>query len=176
MTSNKQVQVDYIVSCLEKGETRGRILAKFLKKWQITVRTFDRLLKFGKDEHQAALLKIKARKEKLDLQNALNERQLQIIDVNERKQILSKIIRGDMPLKKPMVVAGKLRYPKIVPDWDNRRSAIAELNKMEGDYAPDKVANVTPDGQPVQTTPLLSDDQFIKLINAINNKTGTGQG
>lgn len=51
----------------------------------------------------------------------------QIASVNERKIILSRIIRGESVT------------PRKRPTYFDRHKAIAELNKMEGDYAPSKV-------------------------------------
>lgn len=55
--------------------------------------------------------------------------------VEERKEVLSQIARGEIPLKKPMVCDGDIVEVPVVPDWMDRRNAIAELNKMDGSYA-----------------------------------------
>lgn len=154
--SSNQVIIDFIVLCLEKGEQRNSILAKVGKKWQTSARTFDRLLKTASEQHKATQDSIKKAKAAIDIQNGIIQRKGQIADVNERKAILSKIIRG------------QLKINKKVSDFSERRYAIAELNKMEGDYAPDKVANVTADGQDVAPVQLLSDNQFAQLLKTIN--------
>lgn len=59
-------------------------------------------------------------------------------DIAERKRVLTQIVRGEIPLKKAMVVNGAIELIEVVPDWMDRRNAIAELNKMDGDYAPIK--------------------------------------
>lgn len=64
-----------------------------------------------------------------------------IADANERMVILTKIMRGEIPLVKPMVCDGVIEEISIVPDWSDRRAAIAELNKMDGSYAPTKQEN-----------------------------------
>ena len=61
-----------------------------------------------------------------------------IATATERMQILTKIMRGEIPLIKPMVVDKQLVDIEVVPDYSDRRAAIAELNKMAGDYAPAK--------------------------------------
>ena len=38
--SDKQEKVDFIVLQLEKGESRGKTLSKFVKKWQTSTRTY----------------------------------------------------------------------------------------------------------------------------------------
>lgn len=64
--------------------------------------------------------------------------EMQIMTVAERMEVLSKIARGEIPLKKPMVCDGLIHEIDVVPDWMDRKNAIAELNKMDGSYAPAK--------------------------------------
>ena len=134
----KQTIIDFIVSCLKKADERKVILSKVAKKWQINVRTIDRLLRIAKEQHLEAQELIRKELAELDKQNAIEERKAQIADVLERKEILTKILRGEIPLIRPMVCDGEIVSVPIVPDWSDRKNAIAELNKMEGDYAPTK--------------------------------------
>lgn len=68
----------------------------------------------------------------------------EVMGVAERMSILSKIARGEIPLKKPMVCDGVIEEIEVVPDWMDRKNAIAELNKMDGSYQPTKIdATVT---------------------------------
>ena len=62
----------------------------------------------------------------------------QVATVAERMQILTQIARGEIPLYKPMVCDGVIENVPVVPDWMDRKNAIAELNKMDGSYAPTK--------------------------------------
>lgn len=174
-SASKTIIIDFIVSCLEKGEQRATILAKVVKKWQISSRTFDRLLQTASQQHTATQASIKKAKAAIDILNGVEERTRQIADVTERKEILTKIVRGQIPLSKPMVVKGKLKMVKTVPDWMDRKAAIAELNKMDGSYAPDKVANTDTEGNDILSSPILTDNQFDKLIQTIH-EASTSQG
>jgi phage terminase small subunit len=49
-----------------------------------------------------------------------------------------------------------------------RAKGLDGLARMNGYFAPDKIANTTTDGQDVQQAPLLSDKQFELLISTIN--------
>lgn len=71
---------------------------------------------------------------------------IEIASVAERKGILTKIARGEIPLTKPMVCNGKIELVDVVPDYMDRKNAIAELNKMDGDYAPSKL-DITSEGE-----------------------------
>lgn len=162
--ANKQVIIDYIVSCLEKGEQRGDILVKAGKKWGISKSAFDRWLKIAKDQHKGTQEAIKKAKATIDIENGIKERYRQIADVGERKEILTKIVRGQIPLTKPMIVKGRIRHIKTVPDWADRRAAIAELNKMDGSYAPDKIANTDTEGNDVKP---YTSEQVCDIIKAL---------
>lgn len=86
-----------------------------------------------------------------ELQNLLKQKQGERIDAIvedttgdtimkavERMQILTQIARGEIPLQKAMVVDKMVEYIEVVPDWMDRKNAIAELNKMDGSYAAEK--------------------------------------
>lgn len=65
-----------------------------------------------------------------------NTTDLFIMSVSERMNILSKIANGEIPLQKAIVVDKNIEYIEVVPDWMDRKNAIAELNKMDGSYTP----------------------------------------
>lgn len=62
----------------------------------------------------------------------------EVMGTAERMIVLSKIARGEIPLKKPIVCDGTIEEIEVVPDWMDRKNAIAELNKMDGSYSADK--------------------------------------
>lgn len=146
---NKQIIINAIVSEIEKGQSFDTCLKLSGTKWNLTRSTFIRRWKIANQQHTEAQQLIKAAKTEVDIQNGIKEREGQIADVVERKEILSKIARGEIPLTKPMVVDGMVELVPVVPDWMDRKNAIAELNKMEGDYAPTKIAQTTKDGDDI---------------------------
>lgn len=173
---NKQVQIDFIIACLKLGQDRGKILTKVVKKWQMSDRSFDRLLKQAKSEYSALQRKLKKAKDQLDLDNGIKQHKKLIADANERKEILTKILRGQIPLGKPMVVDGVIQTVVVVPDWMDRKNAIAELNKMEGEY-PEIALRIKGDkDNPLLPPPLMTEDQFQQLLkSARESKTSSGK-
>jgi hypothetical protein len=169
--ANKAVIIDAIVKQIEKGKGFGTVLKLIGTKWNLSRTTYSRYWKSANEQHTVAQQILKEAKAALDLQNALNERQSQIADVMERKEILTKIARGQIPLRKAMVVDGTIEYIDIIPDWMDRKAAIAELNKMEGDYAPTKVAQTDSKGNDVAKSdlPQLSSEQILNLIDKRSN-------
>jgi len=135
---NKQVVLDSIIKDIEQGVPRRNILATVGGKWRIAPRTFDRYWKTANEQHAAKQQIIKKEIEKVDKAEAVMARKRQIADANERKEVLTKIMRGQIKLKKPMAIGSKLKMITVTPDWMDRKNAIAELNKMEGDYAATK--------------------------------------
>jgi len=127
--ADKQVIINFIIGCLRKGESRAAILGKVGKKWETSRTTFDRLLKTAKEEQNQTQQVIKKAKAALDIEIELQSHAELIADVHERKQTLTKIMRGQIQLTKPMVVNGILELVPVVPDWGERRSAISELNR-----------------------------------------------
>ena len=70
--------------------------------------------------------------------------QMNIMGKAERMELLTKMAKGQLKIKTPVVIAGKIMEYPAEPTASDRRAAIAELNKMSGDYAPAKsVVTVT---------------------------------
>jgi hypothetical protein len=64
--------------------------------------------------------------------------EMNILSTAERMEMLSKIAKGEVKIKKPFVIAGKIMEYPSEPDHNDRTKAIAELNKMDGSYAATK--------------------------------------
>lgn len=76
--------------------------------------------------------------------------QKDIMSKVERLEYLTKIAKGEVKIKKPFVIAGKIMEYPSEPDHSDRMKAISELNKMEGDYSPIKTEIKT-------TSPIIID-------------------
>lgn len=165
--ASKQVQIDFIISCLENGEQRGGILIKAGKKWGISKSSFDRLLKIAKDQHAEKQQAIKEKLMAIDTAAAIESRKKAIMTSDERKELLTKIANGQLKIKKLFVVNGKIKEHLSEPDHTDRKNAVAELNKMDGSYAPAKLAQTNAAGDDI--TPPLNDSQVDKLLKAIKS-------
>jgi hypothetical protein len=71
-----------------------------------------------------------------------------ILSTAERMEMLSKIANGEIKIKKPFVIAGKIMEYPSEPDHNDRTKAIAELNKMDGSYAATKQETIVTDNRP----------------------------
>ena len=134
MDASHKQQVDFILDCLRKGEKRKEILAKLTKKWQsVPVRTFDRRLKVATDLYDAERKRIEAKVERKIAKEA-EARKIEVMSVLERQHVLTQIATGKLVLSKPKVVDKQVQFIECVPDYNDSKAAIAELNKMDGSY------------------------------------------
>ena len=65
--------------------------------------------------------------------------QMNIMTSVERMEFLTKMAKGEVKVKQPFVIGGKIMEYPSEPTFAERRAAIAELNKMDGSYAPTKL-------------------------------------
>ena len=117
MQENKETYISFILAELEKGTERGKVLAKAGKKWQISVRSFDRLWKVAKERH-------------IDTQKAAQTAMAnQSIDAAVKRQggaIMSK--------ERRMQIATAIAED-LAEQTSDRLKAMDYLSKIEGDYA-----------------------------------------
>lgn len=171
---SKQIIIDVIIKGIEQGKDRGNLLATIGKNRQLSQRTFDRHWKTAQEQHTARQQAIKNRLADIDTAAAIDARKKAIMTADERKELLTKIASGQLKVKRPFVVLGKImEYPEE-PALADRLKALAELNKMEGDYAPTKVAQTTASGEDIdRALNRLSPDEllFLSQIDAKANAT-----
>ncbi|MDR2652872.1 MAG: hypothetical protein LBC68_11280 [Prevotellaceae bacterium] len=124
--------------------TRVDILAKFGKVWQTSDRTIDRIIKEAKkcievrqNLREKAKNEVLVRSAKEMAENAEKTR-------NELVGILLEIARGQK--------VRKIQDEIIIPTESDRIRAIAELNKMSGNYAPVLTAETDSKGNDIINT------------------------
>jgi hypothetical protein len=135
---NEQTQIDFIVDCLRNGEQRKDILSKFVEKWQkVSSRTFDRRLKDAETQLQGEQQRVKKESEQ-EVIKEIECRKSSIMTAIERQELLSKIAKGEIKLKKQIIVSGEPFDVEHEPEISDRINAIKELNKIDGNYTPIK--------------------------------------
>lgn len=147
---DKQVIINYLVSEIEKGTSRGKVLGKIGKKWEISRTTFDRHWKIANIQQKERQDKAKEASDAAYIQASAEAAKKAVMSSQERKELLTKIAKGELFTKEAHPVnAGEYIDVPVAIETQERLKAIAELNKMEGDYAPAKVAQTTVDGKDV---------------------------
>jgi hypothetical protein len=138
MKPNEIAQIEFIKDCLRKGEQRKTILGKFGEKWEsLSKNTFDRRLNEAKKALESELGSISEKSNKI-VQEKVDEFKSQILTVLERKAYLTQIVKGEVEVPLPMQIRGEVITVPTKANVRERIVAIAELNKMEGDYAATK--------------------------------------
>jgi hypothetical protein len=171
--SNKQVIVDYIIKDIEKGTDRGKVIAKYCKKFQKSDRTIDSYWKIANQQYKERQDKAKAAADEAYIKASADAAVVAVMSSQERKEILSKIARGERTefAPNPKEAGTFIEVPVAIETLEVIK-AISELNKMEGDYAPTKVANTNKDGDDIPP-PLdyskMSEKELEKL-KAIHDK------
>lgn len=139
---DKQTAIKSILSDLKKGIDKPDIMRKIAPKCGKSKSTQDRWFAEAEKqylENQNRLRPIKEKAEEEAVYEATKEAiKTGILSKLERQKILSDIAKGDIPLSKYIVCDGIIHEREIIPNWADRKAAIAELNKMDGEYAPIK--------------------------------------
>lgn len=157
MKPNEQAQIDFIVDCLRNGEQRNVIMGKFGKKWeQVSRTTFDRRLQAAQRIASEEIDNIKARAGE-SINAEIEARKLKILTVAERIDILTKMALGELESETLLITKDGIKKAKLKPTHNERRAAIAELNKMDGSYAPTKT-DVTISAEPELILPGKPDE------------------
>jgi hypothetical protein len=132
-------QIEFVKDCLRKGFKRDYILAKFRNKWQsVATRTIDSRIKAASVALEAEIRTINQKTE-VRLEKQSQALMLKTLPIAERIDLLAKIATGEIKIKKPFVISGKIMEYPAEPDHNDRTKAIAELNKMDGSYAAQKL-------------------------------------
>lgn len=174
---SKQSIIDIFTKDIELGKSRGEVLSKAVKKWQFSDRTFDRYWKIANQQH--ALVQ-KLAKEAADLsyiEASAEAAKKAVMSKAERMEVLSKIGRGELTQKVRDEESGEVNevFIPVVPN--DRKAAIAELNKMEGDYAPTKTELTGKNGAPLNGSIDFSkySDEELRTIAALQHKGRAGE-
>jgi hypothetical protein len=169
MQSNKQVIVDEIVKEVEQGRTFATTLTLNETKWNLSRSTFIRRWKDACEQHAARQQAIQKEVAVVDIEAAVEARKSAIMTVTERKEYLTKLIKGEIevPFTEVRWDVGQKKFVTIPftnkASHASRIAAIAELNKMEGSHAPAKFAQTTIDGEDVVTTKVGYGSKNIEL-------------
>lgn len=171
MKAGEQAQVDFIIPYLRKGCERKEILQNFSKLFKVTDRTFDNRLKIAKKQLQFEIVELKGKVDsKVD--KVAEVRKIEIMSALDRMELLQKIAKGEILVKKPYSTKFGIEMIEVEPDHNERKGAIAELNKMDGSYAAQKQEVVVKEANIDLSK--LTDDELHRLAE-IQAKTGISE-
>ena len=159
---NKENIITDMLIELEKGISYSDCLALNGTKWNLPKTTFVRYWKTANERHAVNQESMQKAISEEYIQSGKERVKMAILTKEQRMEILTSIAKGEIPLTKPMIVDGVIQEVPVVPNWMDRKSAIAELNKMDGAYAPIKTENANFD--------MLSPEDRERRILELKNK------
>lgn len=143
MKADQLKQIEFIKSLLRKGWERAKILQQFTKTYKTGVKTFDNRLKIAREAIKAEVKAINKKSSRIVAKES-KAQALQTLSVAERIDILTKIAKGEIKIRNDKYFYDS-KFGTVVsqqvdelPDHVARIKAVAEINKMAGDYAPTK--------------------------------------
>jgi hypothetical protein len=144
--SDKQAIITEMIVLLENGTNYGTCFKLNETKWNLTKSTFIRYWKVASESYNNSQNEAQRLIAEQSIEATLKRHNEAIINKEQRMEILSNMALGQMQVLKPMSVAGEVVEVFVRPDYNDRKNAIAELNKMDGSYAPIKQAPTDVDG------------------------------
>lgn len=138
--TKQETYIIFILNEIKKGNVeRKTVFAKFVKKWHVSQRTFDRVWKVAQERHAELVQRVQKQKDAqyVDIESKIDK--TSIIDKARRMEIASQIAEGIL-----------VDNDGNEPDFNARLKALDYLAKVEGDYAPVKNEHSGKDGQPIQ--------------------------
>ncbi len=163
--------ISFISDLLKTGIVeRKKVLAKFVKKWQVSDRTFDRAWKTAQEKHSDYINTLQKEKdiistelEKESLKNGLKPKILRQLHLQSQIDKL----QGILDKGKITIIVGKRTPKRVTIDMPPSeiaqltkviRELHSELSKMDGSYAPAKI-----DAEIRDLRPLFGDvDQLLE--------------
>lgn len=170
---NKQHIIDAIIKEIEQGKGRGYVLGKIGKKWGISRTTFDRLWKTAQDTARDRQERASKAADAVYIQMKENAAKEAVMSKQERLEYLTKIVKGEIevPYTEVKWNSSTKKFVTVpfveLSGHSARIAAIAEINKMSGDYAPTKVANTDVEGNSIVP---FTDSQVDKIIKALETE------
>lgn len=168
MKPSEYSQIEFLKDCIRQGKPREISFQEFSKKFKTkgltTDRTIDSRWKIAKEAIQAEFDYIAAKVNE-GIEKAIKERTGKIMGIIERQELLTAIGRGELEQEQVFIDKGQPKKIKVKPTFNDMKGGIAELNKMDGSYAPAKT-DLTTNGKDLQTvsfTVKVSEENSKKL-------------
>ena len=179
MAANKEITIEEIKFYIVSGLKYSEILGINEQKWKLPVRTFARFYKKAGEKINPFIQETKEKVKALQTE-ILTRAENAYLTRAERLTILSNIANGTTKVetKVPKWDTDQKKYVLVnideLPNFTQRISAISEINKMDGGYAPVKTAFTDAEGNaapaPGGNALFSSKEEFIALIDEINKK------
>jgi len=139
--TDKESAIKSILSDLKKGIDKKSILQKLANNYKNSTKTFYNYFEAAEIKHKEFLAIANPIIQAKEIEAMATVAASGILSKIERQRILTDIALGKILLVKYIVADGCIQERDIVPTWQDRKNAIAELNKMDGAYVSDIETN-----------------------------------
>ena len=156
---NKETIVTEMLVELAKGISFNDCKDLMDLNWSLPPSTFKRYWKEANSRYQGIDKEAQKEIAHLIAEGIKQQTKSRILDKYERMEILSQIARGEILVSKPMVCDGVIEHPAVEPDWQSRKAAINELNKMDGSHEPTR-KDITSKGEKIGTVVKWGDNEI----------------
>jgi hypothetical protein len=136
MKPNRDALINEMISDIDFGMDRGEVRARFVAEWQLSTRTFDRYWQSAKKQFDEEQNQIKLERQDIKIAAISERTEYRVMSKAERMNILSQMADGTLQVQRNVVTKDGVMVILALPDYNDRKAAIAELNKMDGEYAP----------------------------------------
>ena len=176
--SKQETYISFIIDQLQSGNVeRGKVLAIFGKNWQKGVRSFDRYWKEANERHIEGQNRLQKEKESIYIESEKKAFKTALKTKTERMSELQAMLEPDYLTSEIVGISNG------VPVWADRpltpmerKHIHSELSKMDGSYAPTKVATTDTDGKDKPIIDLSKyDDSELRLLIDLQRKGGAGE-
>jgi len=145
---HKEFAVNEILSEMDWGIRYTDALGKFKKIWDISDSTFDNYWYEAQRRFNAASEAIKSAKTAFIIKEEKKAAKKAILNKYKRMELLSKIATGEIKAWREVITDAGIQKVEYYSGAEVK-AAIAELNKMDGEYAPIR-KDITTGGEPIK--------------------------
>jgi len=132
---NKQIVVDEILSELDFGITYNECLLLNRTKWQLADRTFVRYWNEARTRFSELSERTQIAFADIYLEGKKEALKKAILNKHERMELLTKLATGEIPTWREVITDAGIQKLEYYSGAE-AKAAIAEINKMDGEYAP----------------------------------------
>lgn len=136
MKPNREALINEMISDIDFGLDRSAVMARFVAEWQLSTRTFDRYWQSAKKQFEEEQMQIRLERQDIKVAAKVEQVEHRIMAKSERMSILTQMADGTLQVQRSVPTKDGVLTFLALPDYNDRKAAIAELNKMDGEYAP----------------------------------------
>ena len=176
---------EILIELAKVGNSRGEVLAKVGKKWQLSERTFDRVWKIAQERHIETQSNIQSKlndtlldEKEGSLKSGLKSKLDRLLELQKQVEELNKELETNIMIVHTFsdgeIVTGMRPMNSIEKASINKtiKEIRAEISKIEGDYAPTKTANTDTQGNDIKPDLTKYTDEELRTIAELQRKGG----